>query len=274
MLAIGLRPADLRDHQRGVAVASDPTARVVVDYDTWVGGARPRIPKPGIGSLKLLGSLARHPHRLPLTILLAACAPPGRGSLDGVRDLIRQLDAVDHWPDSPALRVVAVDLDSGTRVLFGTPGAPLTDLATAVTASCAIPAWFAPVQIDGRRLVDGCAWSDTNVDLLVGQGLDEVVVLAPTSARRMDHPRSIPARVERRLRRIATRRLLHETELVRAEGSQVRLIVPGPEDLAVMGANLMNPVQRLTVLETSLRTTAAVLRNPSPHRTAKPPASG
>ncbi|MGW2896755.1 hypothetical protein ACWDAO_19585 [Streptomyces sp. NPDC001212] len=107
-----------------------------------------------------------------------------------------------------------------------------------------------------------------------GNGLDEVVVLAPTSARRMDHPRSIPARVERRLRRIATRRLLHETELVRAEGSQVRLIVPGPEDLTVMGANLMNPVQRLTVLETSLRTTAAVLRNPSPHRTAKPPASG
>ncbi len=272
MLAIGLRPADLRDHQRGVAVASGPASGVLVDYDTWVGGARPHAPRPGIGSLKLLGDLARHPHHLPFTMLRAACAPPVRGSLDGIRELIRPLDAVDDWPDKPALRVVAVGLDSGTRALFGTPGAPPADLASAVTASCAIPAWFTPVQIDEHRLVDGCAWSDTNLDLLAGEGLEEVIVLAPTCARRMDRPHGLPARVERRLRRIATRRMLHEADIVRAGGTHVRLIVPGPEDLTVMGANLRNPAHRLTVLETSMKTTPEALRSPCATWTAKPPA--
>jgi NTE family protein len=167
--------------------------------------------------------------------------------------------------------VVAVDVDTGTRVLFGTPDAPRTDLATAVTASCALPAWFAPVEIDERHYVDGCAWSDTNLDLLAGDGLDEVVVLAPTSARRTDRPSSLAARVERRLRRVATGRLLREAQRVQDAGSQVRLITPGPEDLAAMGANLLDPLHRLTVLETSLRTTAVALRTPSPDQMATPP---
>ncbi|MEU8976831.1 patatin-like phospholipase family protein [Streptomyces monashensis] len=270
-LALGTRPYELRDHQRGYAVTSGPLQGVRVDYDTWVGGGLPPLPMPGIGSLTLLRGMAARPHRMPFTILLAAFAPPGRASLDGLRDVFYQLGMADHWPPSPALRVVAVDVDAGTRVLFGTPDAPRTDLATAVTASCALPAWFPPVEIDGRRYVDGCAWSDTNLDLLAGDGLDEVFVLAPTSARRTDRPRSLAARGERRLRRVATGRLLREAQMVRDAGTRVRLITPGPEDLAAMGANLMDPLHRLTVLETSLRTTAAGLRIPAPDRTAATP---
>ncbi|WP_063773320.1 patatin-like phospholipase family protein [Streptacidiphilus jiangxiensis] len=259
MLGIGVSAADLRDHQRGVEPAGGPMRGVRVDYDTWVGGALPRMPRPGIGSLRLLRNLAGHPQRMPFTTVLAAAAPPGRGSLSGVRDLYRQLHLDDGWPPNPALRVVAVDLDTGMRVPFGTPGAPTTDLASAVTASCALPAWFEPVRIDGRRYVDGCAWSDTNLDLLAGEQLDEVYVLAPTCARETDHPRSVPARVERALRRISTNHLLREAGQVRETGVRVHVLVPGPEDLVAMGANLMAPQQRLTVLETSLRTTTAAL---------------
>nr|WP_198035209.1 patatin-like phospholipase family protein [Streptacidiphilus rugosus] len=259
MLAVGVSTAELRDHQRGVMLATGPMREIRVDYDTWVGGALPRVPRAGIGSLRLLRDLAGHPHRMPLTTVLAAAAPPGRGSLDGVRAMYRQLRMDDRWPDNPSLRVVAVDLDSGMRVLFGTEGAPRTDLASAVTASCALPAWFAPVRIDGRRYVDGCAWSDTNLDLLTGEHLDEVFVLAPTCARETDHPRGVPTRVERALRRISTTRLLRESQQVRATGTRVHVLVPGPDDLAAMGANLMAPTHRLAVLETSLRTTAAAL---------------
>ncbi|WP_084728780.1 patatin-like phospholipase family protein [Streptacidiphilus neutrinimicus] len=259
LLAVGASATELLDHQRGLAEVAGPVGGVRLDYDTWVGGALPRIPRPGFGSLRLLLDLVEHPHRMPLTTVLAAAAPPGRGSLGGVRDLFHQLRMDDHWPDTPALRVVAVDLDTGTRVLFGTPGAPPTDLGSAVTASCALPSWFEPVRIDGRRYVDGCAWSDTNVDLVAGEPLDEVYVLAPTCARETDHPHSIPARVERRLRRGSTARLLREAREVRDAGTQVHVLVPGPEDLAAMGANLMAPQHRLTVLETSLRTTKAAL---------------
>lgn len=259
LLALGAGPQDLLEHQRGAAGAAGPLAGVRLDYDTWVGGALPRVPRPGIGSLKMFRGLVGHPHRMPFTTVLAAAAPQGRGSLDGVRHLFQQLRMDDRWPGNPALRVVAVELDTGTRVLFGTEDAPRTDLASAVTASCALPAWFEPVRVDGRRYVDGCAWSDTNLDLLADDGLDEIYVLAPTCARETDHPSSVPARLERRLRRTSTNRLLHEGLRVRETGARVHILVPGPEDLAAMGANLMSPQKRLTVLETSLRTSTAAL---------------
>ena len=46
---------------------------------------------------------------------------------------------------------------------------------------------------------------------------------------------------------------------MRAAGIEVTVLTPGPEDLAVMGANLMDPRRRRAVFETSLRTSAAML---------------
>ena len=46
---------------------------------------------------------------------------------------------------------VACDLETGEEVVFRDTG----DLATAIRASCAIPGVFAPVESDGRLLIDG-----------------------------------------------------------------------------------------------------------------------
>jgi NTE family protein len=53
--------------------------------------------------------------------------------------------------------------------------------------------------------------------------------------------------------------LLREVRALRAAGIGVTVLTPGPEDLGVMGANLMDPRRRREVLETSLRTSAAML---------------
>lgn len=52
------------------------------------------------------------------------------------------------------LSVVAADLDSAELVVFGAGGedAPLAD---AVAASCALPVFYPPVELNGRRLGDG-----------------------------------------------------------------------------------------------------------------------
>jgi NTE family protein len=65
--------------------------------------------------------------------------------------------------------------------------------------------------------------------------------------------------VEPRLRALITMALLREVRALRAAGIGVTVLTPGPEDLAVMGANLMDPRRRRAVLETSLRTSAAML---------------
>ena len=152
-----------------------------------------------------------------------------------------------------------MDYETGKRVAFGRPGAPRATLPEAVMASCAIPGWYAPMVIDGRRYVDGGTCSPTSLDLLDDQGLDEVFVLAPMVSFDYDEPASVVGRLERRFRRAMTKRVLHEAGKVRRRGAAVTILGPGREDLEAIGVNLMDASRRATVFETSLRTSAAVL---------------
>ena len=67
-------------------------------------------------------------------------------------------------------------------------------------------------------------------------------------------------------------RLPREVRKVEATGTKVTVLTPGPEDLAAIGANLMDPVRRQLVLETSLRTSPAALGLPAPRGTRRPAA--
>jgi NTE family protein len=135
-------------------------------------------------------------------------------------------------------------------------------LADAVMASCAIPGWYVPVTIGGVRYVDGGACSSTNVDLAAGHGLERVFVLAPMVSFATDAPRHWRARAERRWREHVTRRCLREVAKVYADGTEVTVVGPGPEDLEVIGSNLMALDRRYLVLRTSLRTSALALSDP------------
>ena len=73
----------------------------------------------------------------------------------------------------------AVRLRDGKRVVFGRPDAPDVPVGQAVAASCAVPGYFRPVSIDGRRYIDGSVRSLTNADLLGDAGLDLVLVISP-----------------------------------------------------------------------------------------------
>ena len=147
-----------------------------------------------------------------------------------------------------------MDFVDGHRVVFGRPGAPVAPLADAVVASCSIPGWFTPVTINGRSYVAGGAVSATSVDVLEHMGLDEVYVIAPMVSFATDHPSTLAARLERRWRGEVTKACVEEIETVRAQGARVFVLGPGPDDLAAMGANLMDASRRRLVLETSLRT--------------------
>ena len=202
-------------------------------------------------------------HRLPPTAVLAALLPEGRGSLEAIGALVAGV-VPTGWAPHPGVRVVALDYLSGRRAVFGDPAAPPADLPAAVMASCAIPGWYTPVTIGGRRYVDGGAWSATSADLLAGRGLAEVFVLAPTVSFALDRPASLLERAERRWRAQVTRRCLREVEKLHRLGTEVTVLGPGPEDLAAMGSNLMAAPRRREVLETSLRTSVAALVDPEP----------
>ena len=187
--------------------------------------------------------------------------PHGRGRHVALRSLVgalqarHQLDAARAWAGGRTW-IAAMDYDSGRRALFGHPTAPRASLADAVVASCSIPGWYEPARIGGRRYVDGGVCSATSLSVLGGTDVQEVYVLAPMASTEPDHPLQPHLRLERRVRQLLTRLLLREAKALGAQGKRVTVVTPGPRDLAVMGANLMDPKRRQAVLEVSLGTSA------------------
>jgi NTE family protein len=264
LLGAGVSVDQLVDHQHGKPITEGPLAGYSWDYEKATGSNRPSLPRllgPGSGKL-IRRSLVGGARKMPPTAVLSAFLPAGKGSLDRVGHLVEAFTPYGEWSPHPNLWLVALDYESGRRVAFGHENAPTVPLNEAVMASCAIPGWFRPVQINGRTYIDGGAWSATSADLLAGLDLDEVYVLAPMLSFAMDQPDTMLGRMERRWRVQVTKRCLHEVDKVRAGGADVVVLGPGPDDLEAMGANVMDNSRRLNVLDMSLKTSREALRDP------------
>lgn len=223
-----------------------------------VHAAMAAIPRPTLlpGNVGLAVRSVGRPSRYTLMTMAAGLAPRGHGDLHPVADLIADAQDGRGWPVAPTTWIVAMDFDSGRRVVFGRDDAPAVPLPEAVMASCAAPGFFPPVPVAGRRYVDGGAVSMTNADVLLRSGLDEILVLAPMASaagRRWDG--SVVRSADRRLRGLVTRRLEVESRRLAAVGTRVRLLAPTHEDLTTMGVNVMNPRRRHQVFQMAQSTT-------------------
>jgi NTE family protein len=102
------------------------------------------------------------------------------GAVQGQRLLPVLQTLYRNAPPSPAdfnkfripLRVVAADIETGEAVVVSKG-----DLATAVRASMSVPGVFAPVEMDGRMLVDGGIVNNLPMDVVRGMGADRLIVV-------------------------------------------------------------------------------------------------
>jgi NTE family protein len=149
-----------------------------------------------------------------LGVAWAGLAPAGAFP----NESLARFPGLDHdgWP--PPLRVVAVRLEDGARVVFGTADAPDVGVPTAVRASQSVPLMFAPTRVAGQRYVDGATWSSTHADLLLDDPPDLAVVVGPM------------AREGRALGlRHARARARDELTALRHAGTEVVAVRPGPD---------------------------------------------
>ncbi len=77
------------------------------------------------------------------------------------------------------LYIIATDLDSGERAVFGKGGKGIVPISKAVAASSAIPIIYKPVRIYGKEYVDGSMRGTASLDLAVESGADLVVCINP-----------------------------------------------------------------------------------------------
>lgn len=177
----------------------------------------------------LLRRIARQPWKYPVGTMVAAALPAG--TVD-VRDFSPGFGPLfHHWPQRPTW-LTAVSLRTGRRVVFGRDAR--ASIPDAVAASCAIPGYFRPVEIDGELFVDGGMHSSHHVDLMVGLGLDLVIVSAPLATTdwvASDIGNAVRVPVRRQL----------EREIDRLAGTATRVVVIAPVAplRRLMGTNSM-----------------------------------
>jgi len=219
------------------------------------------LPPVGPGSWRLIVDGLRSPNRHRPAAMFAGWLPRGFVSTEPLKDTVRRV-VPSGWTDHPSFWAVACDYSNGRRVAFGRDDAPEADLADAVAASCAIPGFYKPVEIGGRRYVDGGMWSTSNLDILRASELDLVICLNPTSSLHPPLAWNPTERVASVMRDASGRRLGSERKKLVAAGTEVVLIQPTGDDHAVMGSNLMSRRNRNPVIQTAIRTVREQLRRP------------
>jgi len=235
------------------------------------------LPPIGPGSWRLALNTMLHLRSHSPSAVLAGWLPRGFISTGPISALVESF-VPGRWPDHPSYWAVAADYDSGKRVAFGRSDAPTAVVADAVAASCAIPGFYHPVKVGGRRYVDGGICSTSNLDLMCGADLDLVVCLNPMSSVTPMAGGSPADRFAHVMRAAAGRRLAHEARKLRAEGTDVLILQPGRDDCALMGVNLMSGSRRIEVMEQARKSTARELHRLRgthllPARRRRPPAT-
>lgn len=267
-LRIGLSAHDMRRRTLGEAV-SPAGAELVRRAGDAVADARRGAPDDGepegnatiasrlrIASPERVRRAIREPWKVTPGSLFSALVPPGRMSTDHLGAAYDELLG-DRWPAAP-LWVNAVDLDAGHRVVFGRSGPPVS-LGLAVRASCAIPGYFAPVQIGDSRYVDGGVQSTTNADVVVDfDPLPELtIVVAPMSA--VGQATATP---RFSIRQLARRSVAREARLLRARGVEVVTFQPTVADLELLAGSSMDPRKAAAVCRRAVESTLEHVREP------------
>jgi predicted acylesterase/phospholipase RssA len=201
---------------------------------------------------------------------LAEALPPGLYSGSGVekyiRDAFLESDRTDDFRLlEPELYLVATDLDTCERIVFGAPGWDDVPISKAVSASTALPMVYRPVEVRGRQLIDGGIRSTTNVDIAVEQGAKFVIVINPLVPYVNDFQKRIPTIFGSRVRRVSDMgypqvgyqafKLLAHARLhehvkhwrERYPGVDLILIEPDPNDELMFGTSIMNYSSRIEI---------------------------
>jgi len=249
LMRAGFPPTDYVPRVAGLPMSSE--GRAILGQAPPLATPEPAPARSrGPASPTLLRTVARRPWRYPVGVLATGLLPAGQRDVTATAALFSGM--FDAWPAEP-LWVCAVRLHDGQRVVFGRDRT--ARVADAVSASCAVPGYFAPVPIDGEPYVDGGVHSLTNTDVLAGRGLDVVVVSAPLgttdwAAADAGNVLRVPARAQ----------LAREVARLRREGTRVVTLQPDRRLRAVMGADAMDASRRRPVALATREYASAVLR--------------
>jgi len=97
-----------------------------------------------------------------------------------LQEVFRERHLSDSFQDNQRdLYIVATDLDTGKRVVFGRKPWHDVPLSRAVAASSAVPLLYKPVLIDDHEFVDGAVRGNASLDVAIEAGAKLIVCVNP-----------------------------------------------------------------------------------------------
>jgi predicted acylesterase/phospholipase RssA len=229
-----------------------------------------RLPLQAAGFLRRVAGQLGQISAMDIVLGLAEALPSGVYSTSGIERYVRQvLSDPDRADDfrllESELYLVATDLDTCERIIFGAEDWDDVPISSAVAASTALPMVYKPVEIKGRELVDGGIVSTTNIDIAVEAGAKLLVVVNPLVPFVNEFDKRIPTLFGSRVRRVSdmgfpqigyqTFKLLAYQRLheiakqweQKYPGVDIVLIEPEPNDELMFQTSIMNFSSRVDI---------------------------
>jgi predicted acylesterase/phospholipase RssA len=201
---------------------------------------------------------------------LAEALPSGLYSGAGIEQYLRKVLSEGERTDDfrlleRELYLVATDLDTCERIVFGANDWDDVPISTAVRASTALPMVYKPVKVKDRELVDGGIVSTTNLDIAVEAGAKFVVVVNPLVPYVNDFTKSVAGLLGSRTRHVSDMgfpqigyqsfkllayQRLHEMARQweeRYPGVDIVLIEPEPNDELMFQTSIMDFTSRVEI---------------------------
>jgi len=162
------------------------------------------------------------------------------------------------------LYIVATELETGRRAVFGKGGKSIVPISQAVSASSAVPVLYRPVTIFGRDYLDGGMHGNASIDLAIEAGAKLVVCinpLVPLDTEKLGNPhmirnRGIQAVINQSIRTVAYAGLRYHIKNMRTKHPDVDIILIQPrwDDLQMFSFSPMHYGGRLSVAEHGFET--------------------
>jgi len=146
----------------------------------------------------------------------------------GLRGLVEDNIEFSQLEDAPIpFHVIATDLLSGRELRLSRG-----DAQGALLASAAIPGVFAPVEWEGRKLIDGGVSNNAPIADAIELGAERIYVLPTASTCDLpDPPRGAVAMLLHAMSLLVMRRLLVEVEALRDSAELIVLPPPCPQPI-------------------------------------------
>jgi NTE family protein len=212
---------------------------------------------PQLGQVSLIDIL------LGIAEVLPSGAYTGAGIERYMRKVLEEEGRHDDFRElAHELYLVATDLDSCERIVFGSKGFDDVPISTAVRASGALPMVYAPVRVGDRELIDGGIVSTTNLDIAVEAGASLVIVINPIVPFVNNRGEDESGRPARRISdrgfskigyqafKLLGHRRLHELASMweeRYPGVDIVLIEPEPTDELMFETSIMSFSSRIAI---------------------------